>query len=119
MIRQFKQSDSKKCSRIMNACQATMPEFNKDQVEFLVNKYTSEYIEKEYPRYFSLVYENNGKIKGVGLLMDTEIRGLYIDPEFHFKGCGKALLKGLENEAKKQGIKKIITKSYFGAEKFY
>ncbi|MBD3330140.1 GNAT family N-acetyltransferase [Candidatus Peregrinibacteria bacterium] len=119
MIRKFHKSDAKECSRIMNACQRIMPEFNSDQVEFLVSKYTPEYIEKEYPRYFALVFEDKGQIRGVGMLMDSEIRGLYIDPKFHCKGCGKSLLNALEDEARAQGLDKVITKSYYGPEKFY
>lgn len=119
MLRKFTKTDAKECSRIMNACQNTMPEFNGKQVQFLVNKYTPEYIGKEYPKHFSLVMEDKGKIRGVGLLIKNEVRGLYIDPDYHRAGCGSAILKGLEEMARKRGLTKIITKSYFGAEKFY
>jgi len=119
MLRKFKKTDAKECSRIMNACQSTMPEFDEKQVKFLVNKYTPEYIEKEYTKHFTLVMEDKGKIRGVGLLIDNEVRGLYIDPDYHSKGCGSKILKGLEEMARKRGLTKIITKSYYGAEKFY
>jgi len=111
MIRLFKKEDAGQCSKIMNKCQMTMPEFRKGEAAYLVKKYNPEYLRKEFPKEYVLVYAKNNKILG--------LRGLYIDPSYHGKGCGTALLKRLEAEAEKRKLSKIIIKSYFGAVSFY
>lgn len=121
MIRQFQTTDSAECAKIINMCHRSMADLDEDQIEFLLKKYTSEYLKKEYKKHHALVYEENGKILGVGTLIikDAEIRGLYIDPRFHGKGIGSQLLRELEEEAKRQNISKVHVKSYFKPESFY
>jgi len=120
MIRPFKKEDAERCSEIMNKCQMTMTEFSKAQAANLVKRYNSKFLEQEFSKEFVLVFEENNKILGLGGLLNiNEIRGLYIDPEYHGKGCGTTLLHALEKEAKKRKLPKIVIKSYFGAVSFY
>ncbi|MDD3862123.1 MAG: GNAT family N-acetyltransferase [Candidatus Gracilibacteria bacterium] len=98
-----------------------MDELNEEQVEFLLGKYTPDYCEKEYPNHYSLVFEETDEVLGVGLLIveTAEIRGLYVNPQFHGKGVGSRLLESLEKEAVRLGISKVHVKSYFRPESFY
>ena len=98
-----------------------MNEFDEAQLAFLLEKYTAEYLAEEYGKHFVLVYEKDGKILGLGSFIsdEAEIRGIYITPKHQGEGIGGQLIKALEEEAKKQNVRKVCVKSYFKPEPFY
>jgi GNAT superfamily N-acetyltransferase len=96
-----------------------MPEFDKKTLDFLLNKYTPEYLEKEFPKHIGFVYEEDGKTVGLVFLVGNEVRWLYVLPEHQGKGYGRALMERIEKEAKEVGLKEVIARSYYGAKSFY
>ena len=91
------------------------------QIDFLLNKYTPEYLHEEYFKNFTLVYEEDGEILGLGSLIisEAEIRGVYVEQKYQNKGIGTKLIRRLEKEAKTRNISKLFVKSYFAPESFY
>ena len=76
-------------------------------------------IKDKKKQYF--VCEENGKILGIGALnkKENEVKTMYIHPKFQGKGIGTEILKVVEKEAKKRGIKKLILYTHNPAFKFY
>ncbi|WP_457625522.1 N-acetyltransferase [Persephonella sp.] len=63
------------------------------------------------------VYEENGKIAGIGSLHIfwedlAEIKSLAVLPEYQGKGIGKKIVKECIKEAKQLGIKKVFALTY-------
>jgi N-acetylglutamate synthase-like GNAT family acetyltransferase len=120
MIRKFKKEDAVRCAEIINKCHKSMPELKGKELEFLLNKYTPEYANEEFPKNYVLVYEKNGEVSGLGALQEgAQMRWLYVDPAKQRQGIGKALVNELEKEAKRRGYNKVILKSYYESESFY
>ncbi|MDX2106863.1 MAG: GNAT family N-acetyltransferase [Candidatus Melainabacteria bacterium] len=70
---------------------------------------------------FMLVIECMGQIAGFGEIVPSlsELRALYIDPQFGRRGFGKALLQTLESNAKQQGLARLSLHSSLNAKEFY
>lgn len=72
------------------------------------------------PTNCSLVAEVDGKVVGVGLVNQAGKLSLcYVVPEALHIGAGKALLRGLEQQAREWGVGTMIVKSTATARDFY
>lgn len=72
------------------------------------------------PANHSLVAELDGKIIGVGLINQAgKISLCYVVPEALHRGAGKALLCGLEDQAREWGVSVVKLKSTATASEFY
>jgi len=117
-IRKFKSGDAKACSRIIYSCLDNM-KMDKKFKKFLKEKDTPNGIIKTSKEADIFIYENNGKILGLGKLEDRKIGMMFIDIKNQRKGIGKAILIYLEKLAKKRGKRKVWLNSFIGATKFY
>ncbi len=50
-----------------------------------------------------LVLERNTDVIGTGALVENEIYGVFVEPEMHGRGCGKAIMRELESRAVARG----------------
>ncbi len=96
---------------------------HKDDAEtlaaWLANK-TPESVRRWIERAVVLVAVEDGAILGVGSLWSGGEIGLnYVAPEARFRGVSKALLAGLEAEARALGIEAITLNSTATARRFY
>jgi N-acetylglutamate synthase-like GNAT family acetyltransferase len=74
----------------------------------------------ESPRAFMVVAEVRGAVCGVASLGATGgILLCYLLPEVQSTGVGRALLAGLEAEARRQGIRELSLESTVSARGFY
>jgi GNAT superfamily N-acetyltransferase len=74
----------------------------------------------ESPRNFMVVAEVGGAVSGVASLgLTGGILLCYLLPEVQFTGVGRALLGGLEAEARRQGIRELSLESTVSARAFY
>ncbi|MBI3623621.1 GNAT family N-acetyltransferase [Candidatus Pacearchaeota archaeon] len=78
----------------------------KDKLE-IEKLYTKDKIYKYYKNYDIFIFQKNKKIIGCGRLQNNEIWMMYVDSKHHLMGIGTAIMKKLENLAKRRKINKI------------
>lgn len=66
-----------------------------------------------------LVLEKNGKVIGTGSVVDADIFGVFVHPEFQHQRHGKSLMQELEKEAIVSGISEVILSVSLPARRFY
>lgn len=66
-----------------------------------------------------LVAENNGKVIGTGSIVETDIFGVFVDPEFQHRGHGKSLMQALEKKAIANGISEVVLSVSLSSRRFY
>ncbi len=65
------------------------------------------------------VLEKNGKVIGTGSVVDADIFGVFVHPEFQHQGHGKSLMQELEKEAIVSGISEVVLSVSLPARRFY
>lgn len=95
-----------------------------EQIQNLINSFAQEGLMLARSRHMLCenirefrVYEEDGRIQGVGslhILWDdlAEIRALAIDKKFQRKGLGRMIVKSLLLEAEELGVPKVFTLTY-------
>ena len=73
---------------------------------------------------FSMVRRENGRIRAAGrghvYLGALEVRGLWVDEDLRGEGVGRALLRAIEDEARRRGASRAMLYTYsWQAEGFY
>lgn len=66
-----------------------------------------------------LVAENNGKVMGTGSIVETDIFGVFVNPEFQHRGHGKSLMQALEKKAIAYGISEVGLSVSLPSRRFY
>ena len=121
-IRKFKSSDSVEVAR---SHRGTIRYINKanyppKQIKVWSGRVSAKRFRESIHQRKRFVAIEKGKIVGFGdFSPDGELTGLYVNKDFQRKGVGKYLLKKLEKEARKQGIKEFHLSSTITAKIFY
>ncbi|MFX1537382.1 MAG: GNAT family N-acetyltransferase [Promethearchaeota archaeon] len=120
IMRLFRPKDAEDCSFLMqdhflNHAE-NLPLESRQNIAQARNK---DYIQQIAKDRTIVVAIEKDKIVGMGALKENEIRHMYVLADFQYKGIGSAILRFLENEAKKKGLNSIFVYSVFYAEKFY
>jgi GNAT superfamily N-acetyltransferase len=69
---------------------------------------------------FSVVAVDGGEVRGFGLIQrDGEIQMCYLVPEVQFRGAGKLMLRALEEQAARWGLRGVFLTSSVTAKQFY
>jgi ribosomal protein S18 acetylase RimI-like enzyme len=66
-----------------------------------------------------LVVEKDGKLIGTGSVVDADILGVFVHPEFQHHGHGKSLMQELEKEAIVNGISEVVLSVSLTSRRFY
>ena len=66
-----------------------------------------------------LIIERAGSIVATGSLVGNEILGVFVRTDSQGLGCGKRIMRELENRAKEQGIPEIILNVSLPSRRFY
>lgn len=121
-IRKFKKGDASECSELIlrvlesEVRKRHMPKRVRETIRR--NASPSELIKKSKSRdYF--VCEEKGRVIGIGGLRKREVIRMYTLPISQGKGVGSAILKRIENQAKKNKIKKLFLYTHPEALRFY
>jgi GNAT superfamily N-acetyltransferase len=118
-VRSFEINDATRCCEIINSCIGSMDGLNEPARDYLRSKNSPESLAEELGRYCTVVFEENGKILSLGSLAGNEIKRMYVHPEAKAQGIGSTILHWLEKEAKRVGLRKLVTRSSPSAEPFY
>ena len=68
------------------------------------------------------VAEKSSEVVGFGHLendLQSEVKGLYVSPEYAGTGIGSSLLKRMESDARIKGALELVVKSTLNAQSFY
>jgi len=70
-----------------------------EAIEFFKNYHTKESIWNDAIEGYTAIAESNSKILGMGTLLSTSIRRVFVDPLHQHKGIGKFIVQELERKA--------------------
>lgn len=122
-IRPFKDEDAEAVLTIRkkNLLQADPKDYLEQIIRQMIDKLTCESlieISRE-PLRVVLVAESDSKVVGSVSLYDSDVRLMFVDPEFQHKGIGSELLNRIQEIAREKGIAKLSLKSSLPSQKFY
>lgn len=120
-IRKFQNKDAKQVADLIrrNDLEVTSLYYPKEVIELWVDELTPEYIIKKSKNRQCYVATDNKKIIGYVSFDGSEIKKLFVNPDYHKKGIGRMLINKIEDFAKAKKIKKLKLDSNLYAEKFY
>ncbi len=118
-IRKARKNDIKNCQKLIYNSLKTA-KLNKNLQERLFKEYTLDKLKELLKQDLIYISENKNSIIGTGRLSEKgEIRSIYVHPKFQRKGFGKAMIKKIENLAKKRRYKRVFLHSLPNALEFY
>jgi GNAT superfamily N-acetyltransferase len=66
-----------------------------------------------------LISKQDGSILATGSLVDAEIFGVFVHPDHHRQGHGKAIMAELERKARAEGLSEVSLSISLPSRKFY
>ena len=118
-IRPYANTDAADCCLIVNAAIGEMDGLNEAARELIRRKNTPEQFGAELSRFYTVVYEAQGRLLGVGSLDGHEIKRFYVRPGTQGQGVGRALMQALEAEGQQRGIVELQLEASPSAVRFY
>jgi GNAT superfamily N-acetyltransferase len=104
IIRPYLETDASVCADVINLASEHEDGMNDAARSFLRAKNTPSGIHRELGAAYTLVAEEDGQVCGVGCLGAEEIKRLYVLPTVQRRGIGRALVAGLEEQARRRGL---------------
>ena len=90
-----------------------------EAIEFFKNYHSTENILKDLATGYIVVAEADGRILGTGTLLGTDVRRVFIDPEYQRHGIGKIIAKKLERKAKSLELEKLQLSASLRSRRFW
>jgi ribosomal protein S18 acetylase RimI-like enzyme len=88
-------------------------------VRFFKDFHSGEKIRERHLKGEILVVELEGKAVGTGSIVDADILGVFIHPDFQRRGLGRTLMGELEMKAMANGIGEVVLSVSLPARIFY
>src|SRR5262249_50436076 len=111
--------DAVECCTIVNAAIGEMDGLDAAAREFIRRKNTPEQFGPELSRYYTVVYEAQGRLLGVGSLDGHEVKRVYVRPGTRGQGVGRAPMQALEAEGQRRGSVELQLDASPSAVRFY
>lgn len=118
-IRQLTPEDLPRCREIALACLNQVGGVNEAMRDILRERGKSERFYTYLQEMYTVVYEEDGRVLGLGSLTESEIKRMYTDPASQGQGVGTAIITTLEEEARRRGVQEVTAQAYTSAEGFY
>ena len=120
-IRKFRDSDSKELAILHRATirNVNSQNYSKKQIDLWSGMVSAERFRKSGEKNIRFIAINNGKIIGFADYRKEDLQGLYIHKDYIGKGVGTKLLKRLEKDAYKNGVRTMYCISTITAQNFY
>jgi len=119
MLRLFRAEDAARCCDLINACLPQMDGMNEDARLLVLSKNVSQTLQTELTSCFTVVFDHQGLVTGIGALYGDEIKRVYVDPSRQRQGIGAAIVRRLEAEAVRRDLPAVRVQSSPNAESFY
>lgn len=122
MIRKFTQEDAAPWCivRKENLLEINSKDYPSEVILALLHENKPEKVIKQSGKRFMIVYEEENEVVGTASLTKSgEVKNMFVKPSHHHKGVGRKLLKQLEEEAGRKGLKKTFLYSSVTGENFY
>ena len=120
-IREFRKSDVINVRRLIHhtidVCYSGV--YPPRAVQFFKEFNSDAKILKRYQEGEILVVEQNGNIIATGAIVEGDIFGVFVHPEFQHYGHGKALMRELETIANSKGYDEVVLNVSLPSRDFY
>ena len=93
--------------------------YPEEAIEYFKDYHSEEQILGDGREGYIIILECNGKIIGTGTLLGTNIRRVFIDPSYQYKGFGKSVMRKLEEHAFVNGISFLDLSASLVSKRFY
>jgi N-acetylglutamate synthase-like GNAT family acetyltransferase len=90
-----------------------------EAIEFFKNHHSKENIIKDLKGGYVVAVEAGGQILGTGTLVGTNIRRVFISPQYQRQGIGKTIAAMLERKAKSAGLEKLDLSASLKSRRFW
>ena len=121
LIREFRAGDIDSIKYVMdttiNTSYSVFPSEYREH--WMDEHHSTEHIATEASEGYTLVIECKRKIIGTGNVLDEQIQGVFIHPEYQRRGYGKELIHRLEIHARKEGIRKLRLSALILSKQFF
>ncbi|MFC2133664.1 GNAT family N-acetyltransferase [Bacteroidota bacterium] len=120
-IRKFREGDDWKVSNLCRRCisEINSEDLSEKEVQFLLDEFSPAGV-KNYAQTSSMyVAMLHDEIAGTGNIMENQIRGVFINPDYLGFGIGRKIMNYIEGIAKRKGLKSVYLNSSAYAKDFY
>lgn len=120
-IRKFREEDAEELSRLIIKALAEVNsrDYPESSIRFLCGRYSPGLLVEKSREMEMYMAVEGGKILGTASLLGNTIRTVFVDTKSHKEGIGTALIKHLEDVARKKGYESIEVPSTITAQGFY
>jgi GNAT superfamily N-acetyltransferase len=119
MIRPFQPGDAKACHAIFAACIELDPKIEPETKRRLIRLDSPVSFIIRSREYYTVVYEEGGKIWATGGVDMNEIRTVFVSPTHQRKGIGRELMGHLESRVDPERFDLFFLHASESAEGFY
>jgi N-acetylglutamate synthase-like GNAT family acetyltransferase len=120
-IRPFRESDAETIRELIHHTieVSYSPVYPPRAVQFFKDFHTATKIIERHRKGEILVVEKDGKVIGTGSIVDVDIFGVFVKPNFQHQGYGKTIMQELEKKAFINGISEVSLSVSLPSRKFY
>jgi N-acetylglutamate synthase-like GNAT family acetyltransferase len=119
MIRRFNNKDAERCSEFVKKCLLVGPDLIEKTRKKLISETTPSALRRNEKNVEYLVWDEEGKVVGIGGLKGTRIVNMYVDIPFQNRKIGTLLCKAIEDLAKRNKVKTLNLTTHPKALQFY
>ena len=112
-IRKFKKDDAGKVSYLIRKTQRKLfpKHYSKKAVDYFCRIRTPAGVIKASKNRELFVAVDGDRILGIHGLRGSQVRTVFVNPKYHMKGVGRALMEYIFNLARKRKLKKLMVHS--------
>ena len=120
-LRPFRESDAAQVRRLIHhtldvSYAAVYPP---EAVRFFKDFHSEAKILERHMEGDILVVERDGQVIATGAIVDGDIFGVFVDPDFQQQGHGRILMRELEARARAKGIQEAVLSVSLPSRRFY
>jgi GNAT superfamily N-acetyltransferase len=118
-LRQFEAADAAACCQVINAAVESMEGLDATARAFIVAKNVPATVGAELARSFALVAVGPAGVEAVGALDGDRLERVYVHPRCQGQGTGTLLVRALEAEARRRGVRRLALQASPASVTFY
>jgi GNAT superfamily N-acetyltransferase len=121
IIRDYNEKDLERLKFIVHTTvrKAYTGIYPQEAVEYFLNLHSKENMEKDIPNGYTFMLELEGKIVASGSIVGSEIKRVFVLPEYQGRGFGKRIMTKIEEVALSNGIQRVELCASLPSKDFY